>query len=201
MSPARKSPITRRSQLAIGAVIGLCATATMAGGIAYAAIPDAGTGQFHGCVNKSSGQLRVVDPSKGQHCTSATETAVTWNATGPRGPAGPASNAYQAGNDSIVTLSGSVDTTIVTLNLPAGIYSVFGRVEAANNGGGTALVDCTLSSGDLNAITVGSTPEVFALQDLLTLPAAGHVVLKCAAADGAAARGKITAISVASRHG
>jgi hypothetical protein len=189
MSPAFSTRTTRRVAPATGVLLGLCVIATLAGGVAYAAIPDAGTGQF------------VIDPRKGQNCTTATETPVTCNATGPRGPAGPASNAYQASNDSIVTLSGSIDTTIVTLNLPAGIYSVFGRVEAANNGGGTALVDCTLSSGDLNAVTVGSTPEVFALQDLLTLPSAGHVVLKCAAADGAAARGRITAISVASRHG
>jgi hypothetical protein len=201
MSPVLNALTTRRVGPTAGALIGLCVMATLVGGVAYAAIPDAGTGQFHGCVSKSTGMLRVIDPSKGQHCTTAAETPVTWNATGPRGPAGPASNAYQAHNDSIVTLSGSVDTTIVTLNLPAGIYSVFGRVEAANNGGGTALVDCTLSSGDLNAVTVASTPEVFALQDLLTLPSAGHIVLKCAAADGAAARGRITAISVASRQG
>ena len=159
MSPALNALTTRRVGPATGALIGLCALATLGGGVAYAAIPDAGTGQFHGCVSKSTGLLRVIDPSKGQHCKTAAataETPVTWNATGPRGPAGPASNAYLAHNDSVVTLSGSVDTTIVTLNLPAGIYSVFGRVEVSNNGGGTALVDCTLSSGDLNAVTVGA---------------------------------------------
>lgn len=107
---------------------------------------------------------------------------------------------YEAANNNVLFLSGNVATTIVTLNLPAGIYAVSGRVEVSNDGGGTALVNCGITSGDFNVLSLGSVPEVFVLQDELTLPAAGKVVMKCNAADGAAGRGRITAISVASRH-
>jgi hypothetical protein len=64
------------------------------GGIAYAAIPDSG-GLIHGCYNKNSGNLRVIDTS-GKGCTTS-EKALNWNqtgltgATGPSGSAGPTS--------------------------------------------------------------------------------------------------------------
>ena len=57
------------------------------GGVAVAAIPDAGTRVFHGCVSSKSGSLRLVDPSKGQSC-SAPENAVTWDQTGTAGANG-----------------------------------------------------------------------------------------------------------------
>jgi hypothetical protein len=107
---------------------------------------------------------------------------------------------YQAANDNVIFLHGNVATTIATLNLPAGIYAVSARVEASNDGAGAALVNCGITSGDFNVLQLGSVPEVFVLQDELTLPNAGHVILKCKAADGAAGRGRITAISVTSRH-
>jgi hypothetical protein len=48
---------------------------------AWAAIPDAGTGLIHGCYNKTSGALRVIDPSTGHTCAS-TESALNWNQRG-----------------------------------------------------------------------------------------------------------------------
>jgi hypothetical protein len=62
-------------------------------GVAYASIPDSG-GVFHGCVNKTTGVLRVIDTSKSGtlgHCItsgSQAETAIKWNQTGPQGPQG-----------------------------------------------------------------------------------------------------------------
>jgi hypothetical protein len=47
-----------------------------------AAIPDP-SGAIHACY-RSNGNLRLVDRSS---CTSS-ETALTWNQTGPQGPAG-----------------------------------------------------------------------------------------------------------------
>ena len=53
--------------------------------IAQAAIPDNG-GTIHGCYQKESGDLRVVDdPST---CSNA-ETSLSWSQTGPQGPTGP----------------------------------------------------------------------------------------------------------------
>src|SRR5581483_9845275 len=63
--------------------------------VALAAIPDS-NGVIHGCyaVNQPGmpstghGALRVIDPTKGDTCTSS-EQALDWNQTGPRGAQGP----------------------------------------------------------------------------------------------------------------
>jgi hypothetical protein len=113
---------------------------------------------------------------------------------------GAVPSVYQAANDNVLFIHGNVATTIVTLNLPAGVYAVSGRVEVSNDGGGSALVNCGITTGDFNVLSITSTPELFVLQDELSLPKAGQVIMKCKAADGAAGRGRITAISVTSRH-
>jgi type VI protein secretion system component Hcp len=66
-------------------------------GVASAAIPDTGTGLLHGCQNKATGVLRLVDPSLsgslGRCITSPgllQEVAVTWNQSGPAGQPGAA---------------------------------------------------------------------------------------------------------------
>jgi type VI protein secretion system component Hcp len=55
----------------------------VAGGLAYATIPDSG-GVIHACYLTKLGTLRVIDPSAGQQCTSL-ETAIDWNKQGPQG--------------------------------------------------------------------------------------------------------------------
>jgi hypothetical protein len=69
-------------------VIGVIAGLTLAGGVAYATIPDSG-GVIHGCYVKQVGILRVIDTSSGQKCT-ALEAPLDWSQQGPAGPAGPA---------------------------------------------------------------------------------------------------------------
>jgi hypothetical protein len=65
----------------------------IAGGVAYAVIPDAGTGVYHACMHKNTGALRIIDPSL-QHCLPP-ETEIAFSEQGPRGaqglqgPAGP----------------------------------------------------------------------------------------------------------------
>ena len=67
--------------LAVVAALGLAA------GIAYSAIPDSG-GVYTACMQKSTGALRLIDPSVSTNrCTSA-ETQVTWNQTGQQGAKG-----------------------------------------------------------------------------------------------------------------
>jgi hypothetical protein len=74
-------------------------------GIAYATIPD-GNGVYTACMLKSTGTIRLIDPSISgttllNHCTGA-EQQITFNAKGqpgPAGPPGPTGPAGPAGND------------------------------------------------------------------------------------------------------
>jgi hypothetical protein len=56
-------------------------------GVALATIPGHGTGVLHGCYSKTTGDLRLIDPSAHQHCRRG-ELAVSWNQTGPQGAPG-----------------------------------------------------------------------------------------------------------------
>lgn len=62
------------------------AALVVAGGVAYATIPDA-NGVIHGCRNRQVGVLRVIDSARST-CLSS-ETALDWNQTGTPGPQGP----------------------------------------------------------------------------------------------------------------
>lgn len=57
----------------------------LAGGVAYATIPAA-DGTIYGCYHDKGGTLRVIDDTVSQ-CRS-TESAISWNQTGPQGPEG-----------------------------------------------------------------------------------------------------------------
>ncbi len=70
----------------------LVALGILAGGVAYASIPDS-NGVIHGCYLKVLGTLRVID-SPSQHCNSSFEVPIQWNqqgVPGTNGAAGPAS--------------------------------------------------------------------------------------------------------------
>jgi hypothetical protein len=82
--------------LALGLSVGV--------GVAWAAIP-ATNGTITGCINPTTGAIRVIDAQAGQRCSSF-ERSVTWNqqgqpgatgATGPIGPQGPAGPAGPQG--------------------------------------------------------------------------------------------------------
>lgn len=73
-----------RLLLAGGAAVVIVAAGA---GIGLASIPSS-TGVFHGCYAKSSGALRLIDPSAHQHCKRG-QLAVSWNQAGQRGPKGP----------------------------------------------------------------------------------------------------------------
>ena len=68
------------------AVVGIFA---LAGGIAYAAIPDAGTGVYHACMLNTLGTIRIIDPASEQ-CSSSLETEITFNQKGQKGDPGTA---------------------------------------------------------------------------------------------------------------
>ncbi|MEO3859121.1 hypothetical protein [Acrocarpospora sp. B8E8] len=89
--------MARKRSLGVLAAAGIL---ILGGGAAYAAVPAE---EFHGCVGKLTGSLRVIDPAKNQRCL-ALETPITWNQTGPAGvpgatgPAGPAGPPGPAGD-------------------------------------------------------------------------------------------------------
>ncbi len=72
----------------------------VAGGVAYATIPDSGKA-YTACMLKNVGTIRLIDPSLSSsnvmsHCTSL-ETQITWNQQGQPGAAGPAGPAGALG--------------------------------------------------------------------------------------------------------
>jgi hypothetical protein len=71
------------------AVLIVAALGLLAGGIAYASIPDS-RGVIHGCYQNTSGTLRVIgtNPTVGGGKCSNGESALTWNQRGPTGPPG-----------------------------------------------------------------------------------------------------------------
>jgi hypothetical protein len=84
-SPTRRN---RRRTVVIGATAAL--TVPLVGAVAGAAVPDT-QGVFHGCYVKTTGALRVIDPSStnaARNRCKATEAAITWNQRGPQGPQG-----------------------------------------------------------------------------------------------------------------
>ena len=90
---AMKGKLIRPAFVAL-AIVGI---ALVAGGIAYAAIPD-GSGVIHGCYQKNQGTLRVIDTDTTQTCSSS-ESPLTWSQTGPQGTAGAARPAGAAWAD------------------------------------------------------------------------------------------------------
>jgi hypothetical protein len=69
--------LRQRRGLGTGLVVGILVGALLAGGLAFAAIPSTTTRQITGCVNKTSGALRVIDYQVGKRCTTA-ETTLSW---------------------------------------------------------------------------------------------------------------------------
>src|SRR6266516_5272099 len=71
-------------------ILAITAAAVLAGGVAYASIPDSG-GVIHAChktpVPVHGAPLSVIDSEAGGKCP-AGSVALTWNQTGPPGPAG-----------------------------------------------------------------------------------------------------------------
>lgn len=74
-----------RSRLVVLLAISVVALG-IAGGIAYATIPDA-DGVIHACANPGGGAIRVIDTDLGQSCR-ASEVALDWNRQGRPGVSG-----------------------------------------------------------------------------------------------------------------
>jgi hypothetical protein len=142
----------------------------LAGGVAYATIPD-GSGVYTACTLNHVGTIRLIDPSLPagnllSHCT-ALETKITWNQQGQPGPQGPKGNPgpqgppgvsnYQALDGSPCTLGGKSGTTLFSQG--DGQTSFFSYAECVvpdgfepNNDQGTAApLDSFSDDGTYNA--------------------------------------------------
>ena len=104
-------------------------------GVALATIPDSGTGVFHACVKTATGDLRVIDPSKGQACTSS-EKAVSWNQAGIRWQGvWSAKVAYVAGDAVVYRGSSYLSTAASTGAVPAAGSSKWATLAQAGADG------------------------------------------------------------------
>ena len=110
-----------------------CAVVLMVGGaVAYAAIPNA-QGVFTACISKSSGDVRVIDPSTGATCKSW-ELKRTWNQKGqPGAPGGLAG--YEVVTTSIDLAGFGGYGAIQSVNCPAGKRVLGGGAEYLNAAG------------------------------------------------------------------
>ncbi len=119
-------------------------------GASYAAVNStpSPSGVFTGCYNKTSGALRVIDPSRGQHCA-ATETQVTWNQkgqTGPAGPQGPKGATGATGATGAVGPQGPAGPGLLAwayVNANGTIATSSGNVTVANSGPGSYCIGVT----------------------------------------------------------
>lgn len=129
------------------------AALALAGGIAYAAIPDSG-GVIHGCYRTDNddqkGQLRVVDDPAS---CKTNETQLAWNQqgpagtpgpkgdkgdtgeTGPQGPPGPGAQTFEAtvaqGADTLASLSNGVTIYGACTPPPNGTQTVSLTIQAS----------------------------------------------------------------------
>ena len=203
-----KGKLIRPAVVAL-AIVG---TLVVAGGIAYATIPDS-SGVIHGCYQKNQGTLRVIDAGTAQTCSSS-ETALNWSQTGPQGaqgppgPTGPSDvwsvDGYGAGLKSL-PFQTPVDLA-TTSTLPAGSYFVQAETEAENIQSLSTAYFCDLvdSSTTYQETRVTSSDWVtIHVQAVVTLASPDTISLQCEAANSAGTEAfnwQLAAIKVGTVH-
>lgn len=198
----------------------------LAGGVAYATVPD-GNGVIHGCYAKTSngqaqaGALRVIDTGQGQSCF-ASENALAWNqqevkgATGPQGPQGPQGVPGQTGPSDVwsgdgygsgASIGGSF-VPLATVNVPAGSYAVESEANLFDVTTPTTyscdLVDSSINEYQFITTQTGSTGDsaTVPLQAVVTFASPNSISLRCLSADssGRADDWKLAAIKIGTAH-
>jgi hypothetical protein len=165
----------------------------VAGGIAYATIPDGG-GVIHACYQKNQGALRVIDTDKAQTCSSS-ESPLIWSQTGqpgqqgPPGPTGPSDvwsvDGYNAGLKNLPFQT--PENLATTSTLPAGSYFVQAETEAENISSISTAYFCDLvdSSNTVYQDTRVTSADwvTIPVQAVITLNSPDTISLQCEAAN------------------
>jgi hypothetical protein len=128
-------------------------------------------------------------------------------ATGPQGLSGGGAEAFVGRGTAVYgdDISGA-GADVVHVNLPAGVYALFGKAELSNRDGDSQIAECTLSTGESMHTRLGPFGGAagsmgVAVEDLLTLNAPGTVTLHCNTYTGKAYDAKVIAIKVGVLHG
>ncbi|MBZ5732891.1 hypothetical protein K8Z61_00115 [Nocardioides sp. TRM66260-LWL] len=166
----RRSPaeLLRRRRGTTGLVVGALGATAVTGGLAYAAIPSASSGQFTGCV-ASSGAVRLVDADRGARCRSG-ERTVRWSSGYRFRGAWSASTSYAA-QDVVTQDGGSYVARRASRGVAptdAGTWGVLAAAGAtgpagpAGPAGSGGPVSADRFEGPIDAIPGGSSDYVFA---------------------------------------
>ena len=136
------------SQRGIRLLLATTVLLALAAGIAYASIPDS-SGLIQACYQKVNGQLRVIDTSKGGTCNSS-ETALSWNQTGPVGAKGATGARGSTGANGINGQKGATGPKGPAGGLDS-VQVVSQNIAGTGGGFVTLFVDCpagtTLTGG------------------------------------------------------
>jgi len=145
-----------------GRLLGVAAfLLAVAGGIAYATIPDS-SGVIHACFLNQEGQLRVIDT--GATCR-RNETPLSWNQTGSQGqqgPPGPAGTAFAFAHITNGTLDMARSKNVVSMTredfstspIHTEAFYCFVLTTTPVNAVATGEPDTT---GDIPSVTVAGT--------------------------------------------
>ena len=147
-----------------------------------------------------TGATGPTGPTGATGLTGATGGSGATGATGPQGPAG-ATHAY-VNTGSGISLSSFTDTTVTSVDVPAGSYAIYGAVELLNIGDSSQGASCKLgtlgfqkdvtldqydNAGDRLSVTVLGW-ATFAVPTTITL--------QCNTYDGDANEGSLVALPV-----
>ena len=183
----------------------------VAGGIAYATIPDGG-GVIHACYQKNQGALRVIDTDKAQTCSSS-ESPLIWNQTGQQGPPGPTGpsdvwsvDGHDAGFENLAPAQTWVNLA-TTSTLPAGNYSVQAEAEANSTLSIPTDYSCDLVDSSTNVYqdtraTSSGDWVTIPVQAVVTLASPDTISLRCIASvlGSSAFNWQLAAIKVGTVH-
>src|SRR6266540_5953879 len=147
-----------RSVVLVTMVLGL-----VAGGVAFAAIPDSGTGVISACYSQSKGTFRPIDAEAGETCKSS-ETLIEWNKQGPAGATGATGPTGATGATGPAVVTGATGTGI------GGSCSTNHAIQSVNGDGSVNCVAFVPAGAVL-----ASGPVVLNLGDSQTLLDAGGI--------------------------
>ena len=116
----------------------------------------------------------------------------------------PPSDAYIARNDGYQPIGGT-GATVVSLNLPAGSYTLTAETVIYNADSDSQWSDCKLSTGATTEVNIpgqfNGDQQSVTVEDLLTLTAPGTASLHCHTYNGGTNDAKLIAVKVAALHG